>query len=768
MSAPPPPPGPPPPPPPSASSNKTNNSSTSTIPANRGALLASIEGFGKNKLKKTNTVDKSAVPGAGNVVGSNTTPSSGRVPPPISTQSTSPNTSKRSSGVSDLASKLSNTLNFGSSTNTGNHNKVSPRNTIKPSPSQQIVPPPAPIQHVSAVPPPLLSTTVPNNIISPNSSPSSNSPAPPSRPVKPQSIGGMSQSMINSINSSSTTRSVPSHTSQLSGNWLIAKHLIDSLQQRAAFESEVFRRVPDNQIRCTQLIQLLTANQSSIQLQSYDVHTVAKVLKDWLKQHDSIFPPTLNDMFVNAYESNHNDNDRIASLHNIIDKLPNDNKSILLSLCKLVTVIVANTSVTKMTESSLAYSLSPALFKLPNLLGTSTTNDEQMQQMMKFPKQTNALLEFIFKYSKQILSNDSNINTNQSSFNNSTTIPSAMSTGSPSRHTPYHSAHHSQEMNQLRPPPISTNSTTTTTNTLSSEPAAPLPISAVSGQTKSNSAVFTQHNASNSATIHNSPTMDEHNQLTTITSDTKTAPPLPQKPSRPVPPPFIFKTQSTPVPHMATTNNYNNNTTVPIPPPTTTTTPTSRPPPPPANNTVPPPAPINTQTKSSSIPPPPPQSSIIPPTPAQNNISVPPPAPSINSTMKSSVPIAPPPSSNNAVPPPPPQPGPPSAPSPPSTAPTIKKSVSSSSGGDRGALLASIEGFGKNKLKKTTTADKSAVPGAGNVSGTNSSSTSSSSTSKVPPPVNTGGLGGLFAGGFPTLKKTAPNTAKSDTSDGWD
>ena len=111
------------------------------------------------------------------------------------------------------------------------------------------------------------------------------------------------------------------------------------------------------------------------------------------------------------------------------------------------------------------------------------------------------------------------------------------------------------------------------------------------------------------------------------------------------------------------------------------------------------------------------------------------------------------------MPPPPPPPG---APPPPSGGGGPPK-LAVSKGGDRKNLLKDIQG-GK-KLKPTVTNDRSAPvignkpsasagpsapSGSRDDGGSSSSSSQSGATSAGPLP----GIGGLFAGGMPTLKKT--------------
>ena len=109
-------------------------------------------------------------------------------------------------------------------------------------------------------------------------------------------------------------------------------------------------------------------------------------------------------------------------------------------------------------------------------------------------------------------------------------------------------------------------------------------------------------------------------------------------------------------------------------------------------------------------------------------------------------------------PPPPPPPGPPPPPAPAKAMPQL--GGGGGGGGDRSNLLKDIRGG--TRLKKVVTNDRSApVTGAvrktsptepNRFNGGGGGSASGSATSPAEPP-RLPGIGGLFAGGFPQLKK---------------
>ena len=110
--------------------------------------------------------------------------------------------------------------------------------------------------------------------------------------------------------------------------------------------------------------------------------------------------------------------------------------------------------------------------------------------------------------------------------------------------------------------------------------------------------------------------------------------------------------------------------------------------------------------------------------------------------------------------PPPPPPGPP-APPPPASLPSrpVKTAApAGGGGGDRSALLKSIQKG--TQLKKTVTNDRSA-PITGTVKNSNNAAASAGSSQSSGGSGSGGfsgplpGIGGLFAGGMPTLKKTS-------------
>ena len=209
--------------------------------------------------------------------------------------------------------------------------------------------------------------------------------------------------------------------------------------------------------------------------------------------------------------------------------------------------------------------------------------------------------------------------------------------------------------------------------------------------------------------------------------------------------------------------------------------PASPPPPPllsssPKLSASPPPPPPPTRPVSHSSPLPPPVNrspAMFRPTPPSS------PAPTTAPSPPPLAPTPPPPppamSASSSSPPPPPAPpaapAAPVAPAPPSTggfgwsnkpaarfsaSATMPASGGAASGGGRGALLGDIASFGKGGLRKSQTVDKSG-PAIETASGGRSSLSeerrnSGGNSSTAAPPQQ---LGGLFAGGMPTLRKTS-------------
>ncbi|KAF9086756.1 actin organization and endocytosis protein [Mortierella sp. AD031] len=174
-------------------------------------------------------------------------------------------------------------------------------------------------------------------------------------------------------------------------------------------------------------------------------------------------------------------------------------------------------------------------------------------------------------------------------------------------------------------------------------------------------------------------------------------------------------------------------------------------------------------------------------------VAVGPSAPSVESTIPLAPPPPPQPSGGIPIPPPPPPPGaiistppqthpvgipvPPPAPMGIPAAPPAPQGGSATSAptasGTRGALLSQIQSG--IRLKKAVTSDKSSVKGVGRVLGEESSASDPAidgqsapaahiSTNSDQRPMGMPALGGLFAGGMPTLKKsTGISTGRVDT-----
>ncbi|KAF9351243.1 actin organization and endocytosis protein [Mortierella sp. AD094] len=174
---------------------------------------------------------------------------------------------------------------------------------------------------------------------------------------------------------------------------------------------------------------------------------------------------------------------------------------------------------------------------------------------------------------------------------------------------------------------------------------------------------------------------------------------------------------------------------------------------------------------SSNAPPPPPP----PPLPVMavhNMSSTLPPPPTLPTdilTPSSSAPVAPPPPPPTGIPVPPPPPSgsipvPPPAPTALTSGSGLGSSTLPKAEGARGALLSQIQSG--IRLKKALTTDKSSAKGIGRVLGEEVSSSTGSSdrdaatashiaSNSDQRPMGMPGLGGLFAGGIPTLKKSS-------------
>ncbi|KAF9984357.1 actin organization and endocytosis protein [Modicella reniformis] len=222
----------------------------------------------------------------------------------------------------------------------------------------------------------------------------------------------------------------------------------------------------------------------------------------------------------------------------------------------------------------------------------------------------------------------------------------------------------------------------------------------------------------------------------------------------------LAPTNPPPPPPMPGTSSFNPATGIPPPPPmpgTSSFNPTTGiPPPPPMPGT-------SSFNPTTGIPPPPPMPGTSSFTPT---IGIPPPPPMPGTTgvalsSTSTIPLPPPP------PPLPPTniPTPPRAPQAGIPVPTgAATSTLSKADGARGALLSQIQSG--LRLKKAVTNDKSTTKGAGRVIGEDSSASTASvdkesftssqtASDSNQRPMGPPGLGGLFAGGMPILKKTS-------------
>ncbi|KAF9205502.1 actin organization and endocytosis protein [Haplosporangium sp. Z 27] len=193
----------------------------------------------------------------------------------------------------------------------------------------------------------------------------------------------------------------------------------------------------------------------------------------------------------------------------------------------------------------------------------------------------------------------------------------------------------------------------------------------------------------------------------------------------------------------------------------------------PSSNAPPPPPPPPAMTVSSSIPRPV-QDKLPPPT----DVLIP----------SSTAPVAPPPPSLTGIPipPPPPSGGIPPPPPPPATSTAIPIPPPAPAGSGsanlpqvdagRGALLSQIQSG--IRLRKAVTVDKSSTKGVGRILGEEASMSTTSNRDATEShiasnsdqrPMGMPGLGGLFAGGMPTLKKSSGiDTGRDSSADDHD
>ncbi len=117
----------------------------------------------------------------------------------------------------------------------------------------------------------------------------------------------------------------------------------------------------------------------------YDIHAVAKVLKNILKNNEPLFTFDRYETLTRVQEDEVGDQ-RLNSIISVIQSLPPMNQTVLHCIFHMLSAIEQNQATTQMSISTLAYTFGPSLLR-PRV--------ENMQTMTRGMKLSNALVEVI-------------------------------------------------------------------------------------------------------------------------------------------------------------------------------------------------------------------------------------------------------------------------------------------------------------------------------------------------------------------------------------
>jgi RalA-binding protein 1 len=156
----------------------------------------------------------------------------------------------------------------------------------------------------------------------------------------------------------------------------VFRECIDFLEERGLAEEGVYR-LPGVKSQVEALKNLYDRGET-VDLSSCEVHTVASLLKLFLRQFpEPLFPPLLNPLFDRA-AGIQNEEEQVAALSEVISKLPAHNRLLLGWLMVHITHIAENSSVNLMSVPNMIVVFQPTLQTSYPALYALTNNTEKL------------------------------------------------------------------------------------------------------------------------------------------------------------------------------------------------------------------------------------------------------------------------------------------------------------------------------------------------------------------------------------------------------